>query len=170
MHFSIQKKPLPKDQLVIAAMGISLVGVVTIYYWSDFNSKYTLPSILFLVAVLAITTLIKVHGMKSFKEFDTTDEGISVKNKIHPWSEIKYYSWYGEKQSEHVGRGSVFPTQYGGIDPVLSNGGSILELNFGALRRTLKLKIDSSQINDILSLLQEKGIKHISTARLIIGY
>lgn len=113
---------------------------------------------------------IKFWEKRSFQEFDITDQGVIVNGKTYLWSKIKYYSWYGEKQSERFGAVGFIPLlEYDPINPYKFGKTQIIEVYYGFWRH-VNLEIDSAQVENISTILKQHGVKHISMLRNIIGY
>jgi len=169
MHFSLQNKPknVFKNPWVIVGLLILIIAAFAIAY--AYEGMAGIYAMLFVVVSATIAILIKSVGKTGLPEFDTDDRGVTVNGKLYPWSGIKYYSWYGEKQSERIGMVGLSKLQYDPINPYQFAKTQILELHMG-VGRNLKLQIDSSQKQNLTSILNQYGVKHISLLRKIVGY
>lgn len=170
MHYSLQNKPnnIFRNPWVILSLTVLLLVALGIAY--AYQGIFAVYSVLFVVICTIIAVSIKALQKRSIDEFDTTDNGVVVSGKTYEWSQIKYYSWYGEKQSERIGAVGVGRfIEYDPINPYRFAKTQILELHFGMMGQ-VKLKIDSAQMESISSELDQHGIKHISMLRKIVGF
>lgn len=169
MHFSLQNKPkniFKNPWVVIGLLVLLIVACVVGYVYEGIGTVY---AILAVVICTTIASLIKFSGKKGFPEFDTSDQGVTVNGKIYPWTDVKYYSWYGEKQSERIGVVGISKLYYDPINPYRFAKTQILKLHSG-IGRNLKLQVDSTQVDNLNSILAQYGVKHISLLRKIVGY
>ena len=103
MHFSLQNKPknIFKNPWTIVGLLVLLVIACAIAY--TYEGVGGVYAILAVVIAATIAISIKSLGKKGISEFDTSDQGVMVNGTLYPWLSMKYYSWYGEKQSERIG-------------------------------------------------------------------
>ena len=170
MHFSLQNKPrnILKNPLVILILLILVViGLVFVYGYAGIAGVYT---ILFLVACVIIAVSIKSFQKRAFQEFDTTDQGIAVHGKTYSWTDMKYYSWYGEKQGDRIGAvGLGGKLEYDPVNPYKWGKTQIAEVHLGWGRR-INLQIDAAQVGNLTAVFTQYGVRHISLLRKIVGF
>lgn len=169
MHFSLQNKPknvLKNTWVIFLLFVLALIFLGAVYVYQGMFGVYF---ILFLIICTIIAVSVKSIQKRSVDEFDTTESGIVVNGKVYAWPEIRYYSWYGEKQSDRVGVVGFVPLlNYDPINPYRFAKTQILQLNLG-LRGSINLQIDSAQVEGLSSILRQYGVKHISMIQKVVG-
>lgn len=168
-HFSLPNQPkniLTNQKVVAGLIFLLLIAFGIAYAYQGMAGIY---AILTIVISATIAVAIKSFKKRAFAEFDTSDAGITVNGTTYKWSKVKYYSWFGEKQSERIGAVGIGPfLNYDPINPYSFGKTQILELRLGILKH-INLEIDSAQVETLTSMLNKYGVKHISLLRKIVG-